>query len=437
MNDRPSTHDEVVLNHPDRNVREIDGSTLALPQTEIHLLRMHRFRRVLIPLAVFVMLTLGCSAADLMQRPVASTPAPTRTLAPTFTPTPDTLQAIVIVTPPAGGTPGVIIIPEGMDPSAFIVPPPTATPTPAPTSTLEPGATAIASLPTDAATPIPGVTEVATETPTIEPPTPTATFTPTPSETPTPTLSPTPFIVLDTGFTALRTGPGVEYPLVAQLGPGIPISIVGRNTEGTWFQLCCVNGEPVWVAASSVRIGNDPVSVALVLAQAAPSPTWTATPTWTPTVTPTPTATPYPFELAIGPQFFPTNNEFMTIWAKLFIGTPPNDVPAEGYYLKVLFQGFDRPGTNDARPSAGKFEQSGPAGAGNAVPYNVKYEYTPPDPKSLDANSTQTRADLLGTGTWTVFVADGAGNQLSNAVTFTSAPGNQNREVYIGWARVR
>jgi hypothetical protein len=36
-----------------------------------------------------------------------------------------------------------------------------------------------------------------------------------------------------------------------------------------------------------------------------------------------------------------------------------------------------------------------------------------------------------------VYVTDCAGHQLSDAVTFTTAPSNPNREVYIGWARVR
>ena len=34
-------------------------------------------------------------------------------------------------------------------------------------------------------------------------------------------------------------------------------------------------------------------------------------------------------------------------------------------------------------------------------------------------------------------VVDGAGNQLSDAVTFTVAPSNPNREVYIAWIRTR
>jgi len=392
-------------------------------------------RRILIPLAAFLMVTLGCSTANLVQRPVA-TAAPTRTLAPTFTPTSASVEAIIIVTPPSGSTPGVITIPPGVDPSVFVVPPPTETPTATETPTPDPLAS-----PTETpvalytAVPAPGATQPAAPTP--PPPTPTQSATPTETPSPTPTLTPTPFIVLDDGRTALREGPGVEFPIVAELGPNIPITVVGRNTQGTWLQLCCVNGNAVWIAASAVRVVNDVSTVALVQGGTPPTPTWTPTATATPTITPTPTSTPYPFEQAIGPQFFPTNNEFLTIWAKLFIGTPPLEVPAEGYFVKVLFEGFERPPTNGVAPSANSFEFSAPPGSGNRVQYNWKYEYTPPDPKTLDPNSTLTRADLIGTGTWTLFVTDGTGKQLSNAVIFTTTPSNPNREIYRGWVRLR
>jgi hypothetical protein len=264
---------------------------------------------------------------------------------------------------------------------------------------------------------------------------------PTPTPLPTPTFTPaptaTPFILVESGYVALRTGPGPDYPLVAQLGPNIPIAIVSRNPQGTWYEICCVNGFSVWVAASHVRVVNDPVGAPLVVAPGPPSPTPSFTPTWTPTITPTPTSTPFPFERAIGPQFFPTDNQFLTIWVKLFIGVPPLEQPAPGYCLEVKFEGFGRTATNVKQPSTDAFEWSAPPGAGNRVQYNLKYEYMPPDPKATNPNTTDTRLTLLGTGTWTTFVTDCAGRQLSDAVTFTTAPTNPNREIYIGWVRVR
>jgi hypothetical protein len=388
--------------------------------------------RLLLPAAILLMLTLGCSAADLIIREETPAPAPTRTLAPTFTPTPEGIGQIIVVTPPAAGTPGVIIVPPGVDPSS-VIPIPTA-----------PGPSAVDSpLQPPAATQPAGVAPAAT--PTLAAASPSAT----PAPPPTPTA--TPFIQVPSGLVSLRTGPGLNYPLVAQLGPDIPVAIIGQNTEGTWYQICCVNGQAVWVAKTSVTTVNDASQAALVAADAPPTPTETGTPTATPTVTVTPTATPYPFQRIIGPQFFPTNNEFLTIWAKLDIGLPPGgaDVPeadpAEGYFLEVLFEGVDRPQTNVVQPSFDHFEWSAPPGAGNRVEYNFKYEYTPPNPDELERcqqlgtppPECSDKKILIGEGTYTVFVIDGLGNQLSDTVTFDTRANNPNREVYIGWRRVR
>jgi hypothetical protein len=353
------------------------------------------------------------SAAESASTPVSiaqrSTPIPTRTPLPTFTPTPEDIRPLIIITPPRGETPGVVIVPPGMEAQVIL-------PTPVP--------------------PVPP-----TETPTFTPLPPPDTPTPFPTETPTFTPTPTPYVEIQGGLITLRSGPGVNYPSVAQLGPDIPVAIVGRTSDGVWFRICCVNGQDVWVAAQHVIVFNDITQVPLVNALEPPP-----TPTWTPTPTETPTPTPilYPFERAIGPQFFPTNNPFLTIWVKLFVGELGNpqapEAPAEGYFLEVEFEGFDRPNRLSDIPSWDEFHFSASPGAGNRVEYNLKYEYHPYNPPRASypgATPTPTALELLGTGTWTVWIKDGMGNQLSEKVTFTTQPFNPNREIYIGWRRVR
>ncbi|MCB0087135.1 MAG: hypothetical protein KDE54_04420, partial [Caldilineaceae bacterium] len=175
----------------------------------------------LLPLAGFFLLTLGCSAASLVSR-ATPTPLPTRVLLPTFTATATVLQQIVIVTPPSDSTPGVIIVQPGVNPDSVL--PFTSTPTDTGT-------------PTDTATPTPG-SPTATGTPTPTPtdtPTGTPTFTETPTATGTNTATPTPYIVVENGLVSLRSGPGVEYPLVAQLGPSVPVAITGQDPTGSWY----------------------------------------------------------------------------------------------------------------------------------------------------------------------------------------------------------
>jgi len=372
----------------------------------------HHGQRLWIMAIVLLLLSLGCSAADLVQRGrITPTPPPDMPVVPTFTPTPVIVQTLVIVTPPSDGNPGVIIIPPGMDPSVVLPEIPSATPIP-------PAAGATGEIPVSEVTPTPLVTD-------------------TPAPTVTPTAPPTPFITVATGLVALRTGPGVQYPQVAQLGPNIPVAIIGISPDRAWVEICCISGQSLWVAAQHVIVTNDIARVPESFPGEPPTPTPTGTPTETATPTLTPTPTPYPFELAIGPQFFPTNNEYLTIWIKLYVGIPPAEEAAANHYVTVLFEGFARPNQVGNEPSAGRFDFSAPPGSGNRVAYNYKYEYHPPDPTTLDPPSLLTPLELLGTGTWTVYVSDGAGNPLSTAVTFTTTPSNPNREVYIGWARIR
>jgi hypothetical protein len=406
--------------------------------------RIGRGRRWFVPLGVLLALTLGCSAADLVQRSRPTpTPEPTATLVPTFTPTAVAVLTLVIVTPPSAGQPGVIIVPPGTDPDTVlpIVPtdtptvPPEATPTPIVVQPIDQPPAATPGQPEPGLTPgTPGGEPIVVPTPTLQALTePTAT--PAETATATPAATATPYILVMSGLVALRTGPGLDYPLLAQLGPSIPVAIIGRNEDGSWLEICCISGQVAWVVATHVTVVNDAGGVQVSLAAPPPPPTPTPIPSPTPTETVTPTPTFYPFERAIGPQFFPTENQYLTLWGKLYVGVSPYEDPAPGYYLKVLFEGFERPNSAGNIASADVFEFSAPPGSGSRVLYNYKYEYRPPDPASVGGNTTSLQ--LLGTGTWTVYVADGLGTQLSEAVTFTTAPSNPNREVYIGWIRVR
>jgi hypothetical protein len=287
------------------------------------------------------------------------------------------------------------------------------------------------------------VTPVVVQTVQLIADTPTATVTPTPTPllpTPTPSVTPTPFILVTSGLVSLRTGPGPDYPLVAQLGPNIPVAITGQNPEGTWWEICCVNGGSVWVSKSHVATVNDASQVLLILSDAAPTPTPTGTATATPTVTPTPTATPYGFQVVQGPLYFPSGNEMLTIWAK--ISAAGGTVPLPGYYVKVLFRNradgssFEsRPNTRGEAPSTHSFEFNVPPGpaSGNRVEFNYKFEFLPPDPRAEDPDSNLTRASLMD-GYWRIYVVDAAGTQLSDAIEFGTLAGNINREIYVAWS---
>lgn len=437
----------------------------------------------LLALIALVILTLGCSASSLVTRPLPTATVNQRedrdvALIPTFTPTPTVVQEVVIVTPPSEGQPGVIIVAPGTDPEdviPFTATPtltftPTETPTPTPTETATPTNTGTA---TNTGTPTHTPTETATSTDTAtSTPTPTNTFTPTDTPTPTNTSTPTPtpFVIVDGGAVSLRTGPGVQYPLVAQLGPSVPVAITGQDPSGKWFQLCCVNEQSVWIAAGNVLIGNDSSQAPLVLTGAAPTPTDTGTPTMTPTVTPTFTATPAPFQIWRGPEYSVNTNPLLSIWVKLSEHAPDGP-PAEGYFLKAIFIDNDyltAPGRNigaienlilaevpstDIFPrqntlgdvvSRNFYEWNRPEGNRGRREFNYKFEYrpetptptpTPLPPFTVTSVPNLRPHDFIGNGVWIIWVVDGEGNQLSESIRFVTSPNNNSRDIWIHWIK--
>jgi len=383
-------------------------------------------------------LSLACSAGGLLQRP-ADTPVPTRPLAPTYTATPvdGAILPPVIITARTG-TPGVIELEEGMNPSTLVptlyptpLPPATATPPPGTVpTTSEPGGTPAAELPTAEFTPT--ITETATPSPTDTP-------VPTPTATPIP---PTPYVVVQSGVVSLRSGPGVEYPLVAQLGPLVPVAITGQNPEGSWYRLCCINRNEalgidgtVWVASTHVTTVNDPSGVELLVpVESPPAPTPTNSLTPTPTITETPTATAVPFERFLGPQFFQTCNPYLIIWVKVFAGTPPDEVPLGGYNIEVLFGEDERSTAGGIMPSVEEFYRVRVPGTGYGdLTYNLSYEYRDPAP----VTPTPCPPSNLPTGNWKAYIVDGEGTRLSDIVEFATSPTNAYREIYIAWRKVR
>ncbi len=83
----------------------------------------------------------------------------------------------------------------------------------------------------------------------------TPTPTPVPAATPTPTPMPSsaPLARFD-GRVNIRKGPGTVYERIAVSNPGESREIVGKNPEGTWWQLCCFADQVGWVRADLVQV---------------------------------------------------------------------------------------------------------------------------------------------------------------------------------------
>ncbi|MCS6844134.1 MAG: SH3 domain-containing protein, partial [Caldilineales bacterium] len=77
----------------------------------------------------------------------------------------------------------------------------------------------------------------------------TPTPTPTPEPTPTPVATPTPSFAsaVTTQPVNLRSGPGTAFPVVLRAGAGQTYRILGKNQDGSWWQIALPDGREAWV----------------------------------------------------------------------------------------------------------------------------------------------------------------------------------------------
>jgi hypothetical protein len=141
-------------------------------------------------------------------------------------------------------------------------------------------------------------------------PLPTPTYTPSitpipPTSTNTPTVTPTPVIsgiVASLQSVNLRTGPGESYSAFQALTPGTGVVILGRNDDGSWYNVQLTDGTEGWMSARLLRVNEPPTP----FPTATPSPDLTAIALGTPLPTAllgagTITATPPPAAVTATP----------------------------------------------------------------------------------------------------------------------------------------
>ncbi len=129
---------------------------------------------------------------------------------------------------------------------ASATPVPTNTATPQPTATMKPSATLVATL--------------------------VATFTPIrPTETAVPLLK----AVVAVPNLNVRSGPGIAYELLGTIAEGEQVELTGRISDSSWWQICCVNGEPGWVIGEAIEIpeGAETIVPRATVIPALPTPT--------------------------------------------------------------------------------------------------------------------------------------------------------------------
>ncbi len=154
------------------------------------------------------------------------------------------------------------------------LPLPTKTTTPPPSKTAVPTATTKPATPTH--TMIPSATAEPSATPTSLPTTtPSRTLAPTYTPVPTETAVPSWLGVVSVERLNVRTGPGIEYEVLATVDEGRQFELTGRLRNSSWWRICCINGESGWIIAEAMEIPEEAETAVVIV----PAPTLAASPT--------------------------------------------------------------------------------------------------------------------------------------------------------------
>lgn len=313
---------------------------------------------------------------------------------------------------------------------------PEATPTPVEVRQLVPTFTPT---PIDAATPIP--TETVAPPPPTEAPATTVVEEEAADEAaaeevaaaePTATPAPQAQLTITQAQVNVRLGPGTEYGLAGEATQGQSFEIIGKNQQGDWWQVCCVNGQQVWVFAQLATAANAdavpvvtdlparPVAQAPTLAPP-PQPQEQPTPTPEPQVEapPPPAADPCAniggdgckFRVTGGPAFAPNGGTELKLQF-MFKHSGDGNRP-QGSYFVALFKDGQKLPISDGIRSQVDVRQKGMLGE-----YNYEYKV---GLNNIPGNNVA--------GNYVLYVLDGNGERDSQDVGFTVPDGQG--EVWI------
>jgi SH3-like domain-containing protein len=253
---------------------------------------------------------------------------------------------------------------------------------------------------------------------------------PTPSPTSVPLAPPTSTaasiggvkhkLVVNTQQHNLRAGPGTEFPIVTLVERGQEFDIVGKNTTGDWWNICCHEGKAVWVtnqfADTDGPVDQVPiltvtdVAVATNNTAASEPPTAPAATPTTPQVTTAAVAPGLPFDLIVQEQF----PESKVVRIFLYVYDAKNAL--EGYTLRVAKDGAEQPVT---------LTSFGP---------NPGFTWPIADPRQRFQNMKVEFPGVSPAGLWEVQLIDN-GAPAGPPATFTLGANEPKQELYVRYQK--
>jgi SH3-like domain-containing protein len=243
----------------------------------------------------------------------------------------------------------------------------------------------------------------------------------------------TPSLKIETDIINVRSGPGTSFGLVGTANLGERFDIKGRNVDGSWYLICCVNGQQGWVTGELTDEDNEelaPVVEAPTPAAVAeaPAPAATQAPAAAPAE---PTAAPAPaapapssdacagiggdgckFKLRGGPTFANNGGGELKLQIAFVHSGVEGGQPQGSYFVWVEKDGQKLPVSDSVRSTALEAQQ-GPQGK-----YNYEYK----------VGRDQIPGGTVA-GNYQIWVLDGNGERDSQTFSFTVPEGQG--EVWI------
>ena len=252
--------------------------------------------------------------------------------------------------------------------------------------------------------------------------------TPMPTDTPAPEQNVARFTVktdLEAPAVNVRTGPGIGFGIIGTVPRGAQFDISGRNVENTWYEFCCLSGQPGWIFSGLVNVENAHL---ITIAQNIPNTPVPPTPVPAPTAAPAVQAPADPCAGIGGDgcKFWLRNQDFKNNGGKelkLFVGFVHEGRSDEvqgvgGSYFVELQKDGAHVSAVDHSTRGGNATHQGPQGN--------KYNYL----KIVPLN--QVPGGNVA-GNYTIWVKDGNGERDSRNFTFTVSGGNG--EVWLIFAQ--
>jgi SH3-like domain-containing protein len=230
-------------------------------------------------------------------------------------------------------------------------------------------------------------------------------------------------LTVDQDLVNMRLGPGTDYGLAGEATKGQAFDVIGKNQQGDWWQICCVNGQEAWVFGQLARVENGadiPVVTNLPPKPVAQAPTAAPQPQAQPTPAPAPQEPAPPaagdpcaniggdgckFKVRNGPKFNANGGNELKLQF-MFMHSGDGGRPQGSYFVAMFKDGQKLP-ISDAVRSQIDVRQPSPLGE-----YNYEYKV---NTSSIPGNNVA--------GTYVLHVLDGNGERDSRDITINVPEG--------------